>query len=391
MKEPRCVWSQHSIFTEWETERQTDRQIYTLDLIHRPASGAFVSNDAINVFGQWFTFQCRTHVYMKFLLLWAKMHFIFNEFSQWILKKSVHGSQYIYYTTLLQWHWMPSKRAYAPANFHVHLRVWNGLRLEAFLHTKKRKENSVCSAIEIRITCASCRISSAILFGFFNCYMNIPTYFVPSLDSSQFSLSRSRSVSFSISFYTCVRIILISWNLFPLFFVYFFFSPISLCTRAHLNMFSLFFFGGRVYVYHHHHHYHQKCKTSVKTFRFRVCVCCARLAHKSLTKSSKTWNGRLSCRGGTPSNHIDKPSKHATSNRLSFTKQVALLLALLIFFRLSFSRFNLRCFFSLLLFSLIGFPFECAINLFFFPFLFFFFNSFVWKWSIFDWFLQNWQ
>ncbi|XP_031632472.1 protein FAM135A isoform X2 [Contarinia nasturtii] len=44
--------------------------------------------------------------------------------------------------------------------------------------------------------------------------------------------------------------------------------------------------------------------------------------YNSLTKSSKTWNGRLSCRGGTSSNHIDKPSKHATSNRLSFTKQV---------------------------------------------------------------------
>lgn len=42
----------------------------------------------------------------------------------------------------------------------------------------------------------------------------------------------------------------------------------------------------------------------------------------SLTKSSKTWNGRLSCRGGTSSNHIEKPSKHTTSNRLSFTQQV---------------------------------------------------------------------
>lgn len=52
-------------------------------------------------------------------------------------------------------------------------------------------------------------------------------------------------------------------------------------------------------------------------------VQCVRLADcRSLTKSAKSWNGRLSCRGGTSSNHIDKPSKHATSNRISFTKQV---------------------------------------------------------------------
>lgn len=65
------------------------------------------------------------------------------------------------------------------------------------------------------------------------------------------------------------------------------------------------------------------------------CYCCCWYyfaVTRSLTKSSKTWNGRLSCRGGTSSNHIDKPSKHATSNRLSFTKQVK---HLIFFFYLS--------------------------------------------------------
>lgn len=56
------------------------------------------------------------------------------------------------------------------------------------------------------------------------------------------------------------------------------------------------------------------------------CLCMSNvfdwLTARSLTKSAKSWNGRLSCRGGTSSNHIDKPSKHATSNRISFTKQV---------------------------------------------------------------------
>lgn len=55
---------------------------------------------------------------------------------------------------------------------------------------------------------------------------------------------------------------------------------------------------------------------------FCMCNVFDWLTARSLTKSAKSWNGRLSCRGGTSSNHIDKPSKHATSNRISFTKQV---------------------------------------------------------------------
>lgn len=122
--------------------------------------------------------------------------------------------------------------------------------------------------------------------------------------------------SFSTSFY----VIFFSFSFFWLLW--------DLAFSRHIFLFFFFFFSIHLFVH---------CRFCMSMFGF---------GWHSLTKSAKSWNGRLSCRGGTSSNHIEKPSKYATSNRLSFTKQVKYLLLLYSFYYFSHSYYTVLCMFA---------------------------------------------